>query len=49
MERMEVQLKAINNQSYVQDWIDSHPAGEIIVTNEIAYQIYLQQVYLIKI
>lgn len=37
----EVQLKATNNQSYVQDWIDSHPDGEIIVTNEIAHQMDL--------
>ncbi len=37
----EVQLKATNNQNYVQDWIDSHPDGEIIVTNEIAHQMDL--------
>jgi len=40
-ENWEVQLKATSNQSYVQDWIDSHPEGEIVVTNEIAQQMDL--------
>ncbi|MCK9521506.1 MAG: hypothetical protein M0R76_00480 [Proteobacteria bacterium] len=32
----DVQLKATDNTSYVQDWIDNHPDGEIIVTQELA-------------
>jgi len=32
----EVQLKATDNSAYVQDWIDTHPDGEIVVTEEIA-------------
>jgi hypothetical protein len=30
------QLKATDDASYVQDWIDSHPDGEILVTSELA-------------
>jgi len=30
------QLKATNDTSYVQDWIDEHPDGEILVTEELA-------------
>lgn len=32
----EAQLKASDSASYVQDWIDAHPAGEVIVTEELA-------------
>lgn len=32
----EAQLKATESASYVQDWIEAHPDGEIIVTDEIA-------------
>lgn len=32
----ELQLKATDDVGYVQDWIDDHPDGEIVVTSEIA-------------
>lgn len=32
----EVQLKATDSASYASDWIESHPDGEILVTNELA-------------
>jgi hypothetical protein len=32
----DVQLKATNDASYVQDWIDGHPDGHIVVTSELA-------------
>lgn len=32
----EVQLKATDNPGYVQDWLDTHPDGEILVTSELA-------------
>lgn len=32
----EVQLKATDQPGYVQDWIDAHPDGEILVTSELA-------------
>jgi hypothetical protein len=32
----DVQLKATSDVSYVQDWIDSHPDGHIVVTSELA-------------
>ncbi len=35
-ESWEVQLKATDNAAYVQEWIDSHPDGEILVTSELA-------------
>jgi len=35
-ETWEIQLKATNSSSYVQGWIDEHPDGEILVTEEIA-------------
>ncbi len=35
-ESWEIQLKATDNTSYVQDWIDTHPDGEILVTDELA-------------
>lgn len=34
--KWEAQLKATESASYVQDWIDDHPDGEIIVTDELA-------------
>lgn len=38
----EVQLKATDNATYVQDWIDRHPDGEILVTEEIADRLDLE-------
>ena len=35
-ESWEAQLKATDNATYVQDWIDAHPDGEILVTTELA-------------
>lgn len=35
-ETWSAQLKATDDASYVQDWIDSHPDGEILVTSELA-------------
>lgn len=32
----EVQLKATDNVSHVSDWIESHPEGEILITEELA-------------
>ncbi len=32
----EVQLKATDSASYANDWIDKHPGGEILVTEELA-------------
>ena len=32
----EAQLKATDNESYVQDWIDGHADGEILITEELA-------------
>lgn len=32
----EIQLKATDSSSYVQDWIEEHPEGEILVTEELA-------------
>lgn len=40
-ESWEVQLKATGNAGYVQDWLDAHPGGEIVVTDEIAHQLDL--------
>jgi uncharacterized protein (DUF697 family) len=37
----EVQLKATDNQGYVEEWIDGHPDGEILVTEEIASEMGL--------
>lgn len=31
-----VQLKASDSTSYVQEWVDNHPEGEILVTEELA-------------
>lgn len=35
-ESWSAQLKATDDASYVQDWIDAHPDGEILVTSELA-------------
>lgn len=35
-ETWEIQLKCTDSTSYVQDWIDGHPDGEILVSQEIA-------------
>ena len=35
-ETWEVQLKATDSSSYAHEWIDSHPGGEILVTDELA-------------
>lgn len=40
-ETWEAQLKATDDASYVTDWIDRHPGGEILVTDEIAHQMDL--------
>lgn len=32
----EAQLKASDNSGYVQEWVDAHPDGEILVTQELA-------------
>lgn len=37
----EAQLKATGNASYVQDWVDAHPGGEIVVTEELAREMQL--------
>lgn len=37
----QVQLKATDNRSYVQEWIDEHPEGEILVTEELAEEMEL--------
>lgn len=38
----EIQLKATDSSSYVQDWIDSHPEGHIQVTEELAEKMDLE-------
>jgi len=38
-ESWEVQLKATDSHSAVNEWIDTHPDGEILVTNELAANI----------
>lgn len=38
----EVQLKTTDSTSYVQDWIEKHPDGEILVTEEIAEKMNLE-------
>ncbi len=37
-----VQLKATNDKSYVNQWIDEHPDGEIMVTDELADKMGLE-------
>jgi hypothetical protein len=38
----EIQLKATDNSSYVQDWINNHQDGEIFVTEELAAKMGLE-------
>lgn len=40
-ETWEVQLKATDDASYVTDWIERHPGGEILVTDELAQRMDL--------
>lgn len=40
-ETWEAQLKATDDASYVTDWIEWHPGGEILVTDELAQQMEL--------
>jgi hypothetical protein len=40
-ESWDVQLKATDNESYVKDWIDIHPDGEILITEELASEMGL--------
>ena len=35
-ETWEAQLKATDNPSYVSEWVDGHPDGEILITDELA-------------
>lgn len=37
-----LQLKATDNSGYVQDWIDAHPDGEILVTEELAQEMDIE-------
>ncbi|MEZ4841920.1 MAG: hypothetical protein R2821_10550 [Flavobacteriaceae bacterium] len=38
----EIQLKATDNSSYIQDWIDNHQGGEILITEELAEKMDLE-------
>ena len=38
----ELQLKATDNADYVQEWVDAHPEGEILVTEELAAEMGLE-------
>ena len=38
----EIQLKATDNTSYVQDWINNHQEGEILITEELARKMDIQ-------
>lgn len=40
-ETWEAQLKATDDSSYVSDWIEQHPGGEILVTDELAQKMDL--------
>ncbi len=40
-ETWEAQLKATDSATYVQEWIDAHPDGEILVTSELADEMQL--------
>jgi len=40
-ETWEAQLKATDDASYVTDWIERHPGGEILVTDELAQRMEL--------
>jgi hypothetical protein len=37
-----VQLKASDNEAYVEQWLEEHPEGEILVTDELANELDLQ-------
>lgn len=41
-ETIEVQLKATDDEAYVQEWIEAHPDGEIVVTEELASEMNLE-------
>jgi hypothetical protein len=41
-ESFDLQLKATDSESYVQDWMDTYPDGEILVTEEIALEMGLE-------
>jgi hypothetical protein len=41
-EVFEVQLKATDSSSYVNDWIDNHQNGEILITDELAEKMELE-------
>jgi len=41
-EMFEVQLKATDSSSYVNDWIDNHENGEILITEELAEKMELE-------
>lgn len=41
-ETIEVQLKATDSESYVNDWISNHDEGEILVTEELAEKMNLE-------
>lgn len=41
-EQWVVQLKASDDKSYVNQWIEQHPDGEILVTNELAEQMGIE-------
>jgi hypothetical protein len=38
----DIQLKATDDKSYVEDWISDHPDGEIVVTEELASEMGLE-------
>ena len=38
----EVQLKATDSESYISDWIEEHPNGKIVVTEEVAERLGLE-------
>ena len=40
-ETWEAQLKATDSASYVNDWIEQHPGGEILITDELAQKMDL--------
>lgn len=41
-ETWEIQLKTTDNKSYVQDWLDEYPEGEILVSDELANKMNLE-------
>ena len=38
----EVQLKATDSESYINDWVEEHPNGKIVVTEEVAERLGLE-------